>query len=167
MVRSKQQSNFQSQWGAKICVAKQPRDDKHLSLRIPRYSHDDDGKSFRDLPIPGSYELLRKLVRLWMNMFFNFSIMPLRVASLMGALFCVIGIIMLTSTLVEALFFKVPQVGWSSLMAAVSLFSGTQLLILGVIGEYVGCSYMTVSGKPQSLIRAVTEHRPTNPPFMH
>ena len=109
---------------------------------------------------------LRKLVRLWMNMFFNFSIMPLRVASLMGALFCVIGIIMLTSTLVEALFFKVPQVGWSSLMAAVSLFSGTQLLILGIIGEYVGRSYMTVSGKPQSLIRAVTEHRPTNPPFM-
>jgi undecaprenyl-phosphate 4-deoxy-4-formamido-L-arabinose transferase len=110
---------------------------------------------------------LRKLVRLWLNMFFNFSIMPLRVASLMGALLCVIGIIMLTMTLVEALFFKVTQVGWSSLMAAVSLFSGSQLLILGVIGEYVGRSYMTVSGKPQSLIRAVTEHRPTNPPFMH
>ncbi len=78
---------------------------------------------------------LRKLVRLWLNMFFNFSIMPLR-------------------------FFKVPQVGWSSLMAAISLFSGSQLLILGVIGEYVGRAYMTVSGKPQSLVRAVTAHRP-------
>jgi hypothetical protein len=103
---------------------------------------------------------LRKLVRLWLNMFFNFSIMPLRVASLMGALLCVIGIIMLTIAVVQALFFKVPQVGWSSLMAAVSLFSGSQLLILGVIGEYVGRSYMTVSGKPQSLIRGVTKHRP-------
>ena len=103
---------------------------------------------------------LRKLVRLWLNMFFNFSIMPLRVASLMGALLCVIGIIMLTIAVVQALFFKVPQVGWSSLMAAVSLFSGSQLLILGVIGEYVGRSYMTVSGKPQSLIRRVTKHRP-------
>jgi glycosyltransferase involved in cell wall biosynthesis len=103
---------------------------------------------------------LRKLVRLWLNMFFNFSIMPLRVASLMGALLCVIGIIMLTIAVVQALFFEVPQVGWSSLMAAVSLFSGSQLLILGVIGEYVGRSYMTVSGKPQSLIRGVTKHRP-------
>jgi len=103
---------------------------------------------------------LRKLVRLWLNMFFNFSIMPLRVASLMGALLCVIGLILLTIAVVQALFFKVPQVGWSSLMAAVSLFSGSQLLILGVIGEYVGRAYMTVSGKPQSLVRAVTEHHP-------
>ena len=103
---------------------------------------------------------LRKLVRLWLNMFFNFSIMPLRVASLMGALLCVIGLILLTIAVVEALFFKVPQVGWSSLMAAISLFSGSQLLILGVIGEYVGRAYMTVSGKPQSLVRVVTEHRP-------
>src|SRR5207247_7536520 len=37
---------------------------------------------------------LRKLVRLWLNMFFNFSIMPLRVASLMGGLLCVIGLIL-------------------------------------------------------------------------
>jgi undecaprenyl-phosphate 4-deoxy-4-formamido-L-arabinose transferase len=103
---------------------------------------------------------LRKLVRLWLNMFFNFSIMPLRVASLMGTLLCVIGAIMLMIAVVQALFFKVPQVGWSSLMAAISLFSGSQLLILGVIGEYVGRAYMTVSGKPQSLIRAVTEYRP-------
>ena len=99
-------------------------------------------------------------MRLWLNMFFNFSIMPLRVASLMGALLCVIGVIMLTIAVVQALFFKVPQVGWSSLMAAISLFSGSQLLILGVIGEYVGRAYMTVSGKPQSLVRAVTAHRP-------
>jgi len=103
---------------------------------------------------------LRKLVRLWLNMFFNFSIMPLRVASLMGALLCVIGVIMLMIAVAQALFFKVTQLGWSSLMAAISLFSGSQLLILGIIGEYVGRSYMTVSGKPQSLIRAVTEHRP-------
>src|SRR5437762_4641226 len=95
-------------------------------------------------------------------MFFNFSIMPLRVASLMGALLCVIGLIMLTVAVVQALFFQVPQVGWSSLMAAVSLFSGSQLLILGIIGEYVGRAYMTVSGKPQSLVRTLTEYRPAN-----
>ena len=98
---------------------------------------------------------LRRLVRLWLNMFFNFSIMPLRVASLLGTFLCVVGIMMLGVAVAQALFFGVPQVGWSSLMSAVSLFSGSQLLILGIIGEYVGRAYMTVSGKPQSLVRAV------------
>jgi glycosyltransferase involved in cell wall biosynthesis len=98
---------------------------------------------------------LRRLVRLWLNMFFNFSIMPLRVASLLGAFLCLIGLMLLGVAVAQALFFSVPQVGWSSLMSAVSLFSGSQLLILGIIGEYVGRAYMTVSGKPQSLVRAV------------
>jgi glycosyltransferase involved in cell wall biosynthesis len=98
---------------------------------------------------------LRRLVRLWLNMFFNFSIMPLRVASLLGAFLCLFGIMLLGVAVAQALFFGVPQVGWSSLMSAVSLFSGSQLLILGIMGEYVGRAYMTVSGKPQSLVRAV------------
>src|SRR6266513_2659936 len=105
------------------------------------------------------------LVGLWLNMFFNFSIMPLRVASLMGAMLCVFGLILLTIAVVQALFFKVPQMGWSSLRAAVPVFSGSQLLILGIIGEYVGRAYMTVSGKPQSFVRAVTEHGPRESSF--
>jgi hypothetical protein len=62
--------------------------------------------------------------------------------------------------LVEHYFSGVQQVGWGSLMAAVSIFSGSQLLILGVLGEYVGRAYMTVSRKPQSLVRNVAAHRP-------
>lgn len=100
----------------------------------------------------------RKLVRLWMNMFFNFSIMPLRVASVTGLLLCAFGLLMLVEVLVEALFVGVRVSGWASLMGAVSIFSGAQLLMLGIIGEYVGRAYMTVSGKPQSLVRTVTHH---------
>lgn len=103
----------------------------------------------------------RKLVRLWLNMFFNFSIMPLRTASILGVVLCLVGLLMLTEVLVEYFILGVHQAGWSSLMAAVSLFSGSQLLILGVLGEYVGRAYMTVSGKPQSLVRDVTRHDPT------
>jgi glycosyltransferase involved in cell wall biosynthesis len=102
----------------------------------------------------------RKLVRLWTNMFFNFSVMPLRLASVLGALLCCAGLIMLGLVLVEYFINGVKQVGWSSLMTAVSLFSGSQLLILGVLGEYVGRAYMTVSRKPQSLVREVTAYRP-------
>ena len=58
---------------------------------------------------------------------------------------------LLASVVIEHYASGVQQVGWGSLMAAVSIFSGSQLLILGVLGEYVGRAYMTVSRKPQSL----------------
>ena len=103
---------------------------------------------------------LRRLLRLWSNMFFNFSIMPLRVASLMGVLLCCLGAIVLVSAVVERVGYGHPQSGWASLMAAISLFSGSQLLILGLLGEYVGRTYMTLAGKPQSLIRSVQNHAP-------
>lgn len=103
---------------------------------------------------------LRKLLELWANMFFNFSIMPLRVASVLGVVLCLLGVLLFVEVLVERLIFGVGQVGWSSLMAAVSFFSGSQLLILGLMGEYLGRAYMTVSGKPQSLVREVIRHIP-------
>jgi undecaprenyl-phosphate 4-deoxy-4-formamido-L-arabinose transferase len=103
---------------------------------------------------------LRRLARLWMNMFFNFSVMPLRLASVLGAVLCVVGLVLLISVLIEHFFTNVKSVGWGSLMAAVAIFSGSQLLILGVLGEYVGRAYMTVSRKPQSLVRDVAVHQP-------
>lgn len=104
---------------------------------------------------------MRRLIRLWMNMFFNFSVMPLRFASVLGALLCIAGLVVLVTVLIEHYFSDIKSVGWGSLMAAVSIFSGSQLLILGVLGEYVGRAYMTVSRKPQSLVRDVTTHQPT------
>ena len=106
---------------------------------------------------------LRKLVRLWMNMFFNFSVMPLRVASVLGVALCGMGLLVFLVVLVEHLIHGPSQVGWGSLMATISTFSGSQLLILGVLGEYVGRAYMTLSGKPQSLVRAVLAHEPDKP----
>ena len=45
-------------------------------------------------------------------------------------------------------------------MAATLVFSGSQLIMLGVIGEYVGRAFMTVAGKTQSLIREVLHNKP-------
>jgi undecaprenyl-phosphate 4-deoxy-4-formamido-L-arabinose transferase len=103
---------------------------------------------------------LRRLVRLWMNMFFNFSIMPLRVASVLGVALCFAGLIILGIVLAEHFIYGVPQQGWASLMAAVAIFSGSQLLILGLLGEYVGRTYLTLAGKPQTLVRSVDKHAP-------
>ncbi|MEZ5433509.1 MAG: glycosyltransferase [Verrucomicrobiales bacterium] len=103
---------------------------------------------------------LRRLVRLWMNMFFNFSIMPLRVASLFGLVLCLTGLGLAVATVLEYFYWKKPPTGWSSQMAAISLFSGGQLLILGLLGEYVGRAYLTLAGKPQSLVRSAHHHHP-------
>jgi glycosyltransferase involved in cell wall biosynthesis len=106
---------------------------------------------------------LRKLLRLWMNMFFNFSVMPLRLASLLGGALCLAGV--LAAVLVVVNHFTRPGevAGWGSLMAAVCLFSGSQLLILGLLGEYVGRAYLTLCGKPQSLVRALVQHAAAAP----
>jgi undecaprenyl-phosphate 4-deoxy-4-formamido-L-arabinose transferase len=101
---------------------------------------------------------MRKLVRLWMNMFFNFSIMPLRLSSVLGASMTVVGLLVILAIFVEHFVFGLPVVGWASLMGAIAVFSGAQLVMLGLIGEYVGRTFMTVSGNPQVVVRSVTQH---------
>lgn len=101
---------------------------------------------------------LRKLLRLAANACFDFSIMPLRIAGVLGIVLCVMGLVMFSMVMVEAFTTGRVQPGWGSLMAVITIFSGSQLLMLGIIGEYVGRAFLTVSGKPQSLVRQVTLH---------
>ncbi len=100
----------------------------------------------------------RKLVRLALSLLFDFSVMPLRLASVLGAVLCVLGAALLAVVLIETWLVGHRQLGWGSLMGALAVFSGAQLLMLGIIGEYVGRAFMTVSSKPQSLVRTVIHH---------
>lgn len=101
---------------------------------------------------------VRKLMRLVMSVMFDFSIMPLRLSSVLGLGLCAIGLLVLSSVVWEILFIGQRQAGWASLMGALAIFSGAQLLMLGIIGEYLGRAFLTVSGKPQSLVRTITRH---------
>ena len=65
---------------------------------------------------------------------------------------------MLAEVVVETAWIGRRQIGWGSLMGALAVFSGAQLLMLGLIGEYVGRAFLTVSGKPQSLVRSLMTH---------
>src|SRR5947199_4660902 len=98
---------------------------------------------------------MRRLLRLWLSMFVNFSVMPLRISTLTGFALSFLGTIGGLSAMVEALFFD-PPAGWASLMAAVLLLSGVQLVILGIVGEYLGRLYLTANNKPQSIVKTVT-----------
>lgn len=102
---------------------------------------------------------VRKLVRLWLNILLNFSILPLRLAVVLGLATALVGLALLASVIAEYLTSGTP-VGWSSLAAAITVFAGVQLIVLGGIGEYVGRVFLTVNRRPQSVVREVVEHEP-------
>ncbi|HLJ20764.1 MAG TPA: glycosyltransferase family 2 protein [Stellaceae bacterium] len=97
---------------------------------------------------------LKRLVRLWINIFVNFSVLPLHLSTIAGFALSLIGLVGVVSVVIEALFFEPPQ-GWASLMAATLLLSGVQLLILGILGEYMGRLFLTANRKPQTVVRDV------------
>jgi undecaprenyl-phosphate 4-deoxy-4-formamido-L-arabinose transferase len=105
---------------------------------------------------------LRRLLRLWMSMFVNFSVMPLRISTITGFVLSGLGAIGGAIVIGEALLYSPPE-GWASLMAAVLLLSGVQLVILGIVGEYLGRLYLTANGKPQSVIREVRRSQASLP----
>jgi glycosyltransferase involved in cell wall biosynthesis len=106
---------------------------------------------------------MRRLLRLWMNMFVNFSVMPLRISTLTGFALSGLGAVGVAVAVGEALLSSPPP-GWASLMAAVLLLSGVQLLILGIVGEYLGRLYLTANRKPQSVIKEVRRSEPRQSP---
>lgn len=98
---------------------------------------------------------LRKLVRLWASTFINFSVMPLRIATILGLCMAVAGFAGIGVVFYWWLTDKGPAFGWGMLMAALLTFSGVQLVMLGVIGEYLGRMFLTINQRPQSIVREV------------
>jgi len=96
---------------------------------------------------------LRKLIRLWLNMFVNFSILPLRVATLLGTIFSLIGLGIGVWTVIEKLSNPDLPVGYAALTVIVSIFAGIQLIALGMNGEYVGRIFLSLNRSPQYTIR--------------
>lgn len=97
---------------------------------------------------------LRKLVALWLNMFTTFSVLPLRVASLIGLAVAVGGCVMALVFLWERIQHPDLERGWASLMVGMLVLAGIQLMVLGLIGEYLGRLYLQDSGRPQYVVRA-------------
>jgi glycosyltransferase involved in cell wall biosynthesis len=123
---------------------------------ILQVTQDVDRLLVRHLPraVGRSNYTFRRLLRLWMSMFVNFSVMPLRLSTFTGFVLSALGAICGAMSVAEALFSSTPP-GWASLFAAVVLLSGVQLMILGIVGEYLGRLYLTANGKPQSVVKEV------------
>lgn len=102
---------------------------------------------------------LSRLVSLWLNLFVNFSVIPLRVSVAVGFVMSLLGVVGAAVVIAEALDGNTPE-GWASLMVAVLLLSGIQLILLGVVGEYVGRVFLTANRKPQFLVRDLVRNGP-------
>jgi undecaprenyl-phosphate 4-deoxy-4-formamido-L-arabinose transferase len=99
----------------------------------------------------------RKLCRLWLNMFVNFSVMPLRVSTVVGLGASLLGLALGVEAFVERLLRPDVPVGWASVLVPIVLFSGVQLVMLGLLGEYLGRLFLTENQTPQFVVREVVE----------
>jgi len=104
---------------------------------------------------------LTRLVRLWLSMALNFSVIPLRIATFAGFAMSGLGLFGAVWVVGEALLRGTPP-GWAFLTVATLVLLGMQLVMLGIIGEYLGRLYLTANRKPQSIARDVTRSEPAD-----
>lgn len=96
---------------------------------------------------------LKKLVRLWMDLFTSFSVVPLRISSLFGTLFSFFGIILGIVFVIKKLVFHTAPTGYTSLVSIILFSSGLMMLMIGMLGEYIGRIFIALNDIPQYVIR--------------
>ena len=98
----------------------------------------------------------RRLLRLWLNMFLNFSIKPLRLSIYVGLLTSFLSLVSLIAIFIDRIWIT-PNVtlGIPTVLGTIVLLAGIQLMILGLVGEYLGRLYLDQTGTPQYVVRYV------------
>jgi dolichol-phosphate mannosyltransferase len=99
-----------------------------------------------------SHWTLRKKLKLAVDSFVSFSYAPVRLASAFGLLFALIGFVYAAVIAVRAIVLGSPVQGWSSLMCVILIVSGVQLVMLGVLGEYLWRTLDEARGRPRYII---------------
>ena len=94
-----------------------------------------------------------KMLGMWVNGLTAFSIKPLRVSSLIGVLCALIGFIFGIITVIRKITVTSISVGWSSIVAILLFIGGLIMLMLGMIGEYIGRIYISLNKSPQYVIK--------------
>ena len=107
-----------------------------------------------------------KSLVIWARLATGFSIRPLRMVTFCGFGLGAMGALLAAIVILDRIFyperFAVSVAGWASLMVAVLLVGGIQMIFLGILGEYSGRTHTAVAGRPQATIREVlrAEGRP-------
>ena len=97
---------------------------------------------------------LAKLLSLWMNGFTSFSVKPLRIATYSGAFLALVGFLYAIVVLIRRFTVNAAPLGWTTTTILILIIGGLNLLLLGLVGEYVGRVFMCVNASPQYVERA-------------
>lgn len=117
----------------------------------------------REREIGTSGYTLGKLLALWFNGFTAFSTKPLRIATISGTVFACIGFLYTIYTIIKKFVNPAVPIGFSSLMSAILLIGGMIMIMLGLIGEYIGRMYICMNNAPQFVIRDLIPAKEENP----
>ncbi|MCD8047437.1 MAG: hypothetical protein LUD80_02485 [Clostridiales bacterium] len=110
---------------------------------------------------------LRKSIQLLINSFTSFSIKPLRLATTVGVVCALIGFLYVVVIIIQRLVRPVYAAGYSSIMAGM-LFIGSMIMImLGIIGEYIGRIYICINKSPQYVVRKTYNVEKDTPAEVH
>ena len=99
----------------------------------------------------------KKLVQLWANII-GFAIVPLRLATILGNIFALTGLIGIIAVIIRKIIRPVTALGWPSLMVSIFFFSGVILMFMGLIGEYIGRIFLGMCNNPQYVVRRIDVH---------
>ena len=100
---------------------------------------------------------IKKLFGLWFNGFTAFSIKPLRIATIIGTLTACGGFIYGIYTIIKKFILPDVAAGFSALMSMQVFIGGMLMLMLGLIGEYIGRIYNSMNASPQYVIREIVK----------
>jgi len=109
--------------------------------------------SHREREIGISGYTLGKLLGLWFNGFTAFSTKPLRIATASGTVFAAIGFLYAVYTIIKKFVNPAVPMGFSSIMSAILVIGGLILIMLGLIGEYIGRMYICMNNARQFVVR--------------
>lgn len=115
----------------------------------------------RDRQTGTSGYTLGKLLSLWFNGFTAFSVKPLRIATVSGAGCAFVGFLYGIYTIIKKIFINPPGLvtGFSALMSVLVFMGGMLMLMMGLVGEYMGRMYISMNNSPQYVIREMTGER--------
>lgn len=109
---------------------------------------------------------LVKMLRFALDAITGFSISPLRIASIVGFSVAALSTVLFLYAFVQWMLGDTVQ-GWTSLIATTLMLSSMQMIMLGIMGEYVGRIFVEVKRRPLFLIETVLRHRPEEAPPRH
>ncbi|WP_076998641.1 glycosyltransferase family 2 protein [Variovorax sp. KK3] len=101
---------------------------------------------------------LSRMMKLAMAGILSFSTKPLQLGIFLGASFAMLAFVLIAGSIVRYFFVQTVPNGWTTLVVLSLLFSGIQLIVLGIMGAYVGGIYEEVKGRPHYIVEEVIKH---------